>query len=305
MEPMKGLRRLALIALAAGTAAAAAFAAGEGEEGAQTGAAAEMMMAEYGDVWQWDTLADYERDTGNTITSFSEAPMLAAMVQAGELPPVAERLPEEPLVLNVFEGIGTYGGTLKAASIGTEYTELTPIRGLVGTIQTANRGPGKPIDIVPYIHKGWEMSDDQKTVTMYLRRGLKWSDGHPYTADDVMFSFEDWLLIDEFPSGWRRNGWGPMSHAEKVDDYTVRLHYSDPFPTLPGWYEFWGGWHPHAYPKHYLSKYHAKYNENADALAKEEGYDSWVDAVWQKRGGGGRRLPGQRHEHPKPQALEP
>lgn len=287
MEPMKGLRRLALIALAAGTAAAAAFAAGEGEEGAQTGAAAEMMMAEYGDVWQWDTLADYERDTGNTITSFSEAPMLAAMVQAGELPPVAERLPEEPLVLNVFEGIGTYGGTLKAASIGTEYTELTPIRGLVGTIQTANRGPGKPIDIVPYIHKGWEMSDDQKTVTMYLRRGLKWSDGHPYTADDVMFSFEDWLLIDEFPSGWRRNGWGPMSHAEKVDDYTVRLHYSDPFPTLPGWYEFWGGWHPHAYPKHYLSKYHAKYNENADALAKEEGYDSWVDAVWQKRGGGG------------------
>ena len=285
---MKGLRQLALAALAAGVAAAAAFAAGEGEEGSQaSGAAAEMMMAEYGDVWQWDTLADYERDTGNTITSFNEAPMLAAMVQAGELPPVAERLPEEPLVLNVFEGIGTYGGTLKAASIGTEYTELTPIRGLVGTIQTANRGPGKPIDIVPYIHKGWEMSDDQKTVTMYLRRGLKWSDGHPYTADDVMFSFEDWLLIEEFPSGWRRNGWGPMSHAERVDDFTVRLHYSDPFPTLPGWYEFWGGWHPHAYPKHYLSKYHAKYNENADALAKEEGYDNWVQAVWQKRGGGG------------------
>ena len=285
---MQGLRRLTAAVLAAGVAAAAAFAAGEGEEGSQTsGAAAEMMMAEYGDVWQWDTLADYERDTGNTITSFGEAPMLAAMVQAGELPPVAERLPEEPLVLNVFEGIGTYGGTLKAASIGTEYTELTPIRGLVGTIQTANRGPGQPIDIVPYIHKGWEMSDDQKTVTMHLRRGLKWSDGNPYTADDVMFAFEDWLLIDEFPSGWRRNGWGPMSHAEKVDDFTVRLHYSDPFPTLPGWYEFWGGWHPHAYPKHYLSRYHAKYNENADSLAKEEGYDNWVQAVYQKATGGG------------------
>ena len=284
---MKEVRQLLLIALATGVAAAA-FAAGEGESGTQaSGAAAEMMTAEYGDVWQWDTLADYERDTGNTITSFNEAPMLAARVQAGELPPVEERLPEEPLVLNVFESIGTYGGTLKAASIGTEYTELTPIRGLVGTVQTANRGPGNPIDIVPYIHKGWEMSEDQKTVTMYLRRGLKWSDGHLYTADDVMFSFEDFLLIDEFPSGWRRNGWGPMSHAEKVDDLTVRLHYSDPFPTLPGWYEFWGGWHPHAYPKHYLSKYHAKYNENADALAKEEGYDNWVQAVWQKRGGGG------------------
>ena len=284
---MRKARQLALIALGAWMAAAVAFASGDDESGSQTPAAAAEMMAEYGDVWQWDTLQDYEQDTGNKITQFGEAPMLAIQVAAGELPPVEERLPEEPLVFNVFEGIGTYGGTLKAASIGTEYTELTPIRGLVGAVQTANRGPGHVIDIVPYIHKGWEMSEDQKTVTMYLRRGMKWSDGHPYTADDVMFSFEDFLLLEEFPSGWRRNGWGPMSHAEKVDDFTVRLHYSDPFPTLPGWYEFWGGWHPHAYPKHYLSKYHAKYNENADALAKEEGYDNWVQAVWQKRGGGG------------------
>ena len=284
---MRKARQLVLIALGACLAAAVAFASGDDESGSQTPAAAAEMMAEYGDVWQWDTLQDYEQDTGNKITQFGEAPMLAIQVAAGELPPVEERLPEEPLVFNVFEGIGTYGGTLKAASIGTEYTELTPIRGLVGAVQTANRGPGHVIDIVPYIHKGWEMSEDQKTVTMYLRRGMKWSDGHPYTADDVMFSFEDFLLLEEFPSGWRRNGWGPMSHAEKVDDFTVRLHYSDPFPTLPGWYEFWGGWHPHAYPKHYLSKYHAKYNENADALAKEEGYDNWVQAVWQKRGGGG------------------
>ena len=284
---MRMARQLALIVIGVFAAAVVAFAGGDGEGDVQMSAPAAEMMAEYGDVWQWDTLQDYERDTGNKITQFGEAPMLAAMVAAGELPPVEERLPEEPLVYNVFEGIGTYGGTLKTASIGTEYTEVTPIRGLVGAVQTANRGPGKSIDIVPYIHKGWEMSDDQKTVTLYLRRGMKWSDGAPYTADDVMFSFEDFLLIDEFPSGWRRNGWGPMSHAEKVDDYTVRLHYSDPFPTLPGWYEFWGGWHPHAYPKHYLSKYHAKYNDNADALAKEEGYDSWVQAVWQKRGGGG------------------
>ena len=280
---MRKIRQLALVALAACVAAAVAFASGEDEAGSQGSAAAEM-MSEYGDVWQWDTLADFERDTGQTITSFGEAPMLAAMVAAGELPPVEERLPEEPLVFNVFEGIGTYGGTLKVASIGTEYTELTPIRGLAGAVQTANRGPGHAIDIVPYVHKGWEMSEDQKTVTMYLRRGVKWSDGPPlHTADDVMFAFEDFLLIDEFPSGWHRSGWGPMSHAEKVDDFTVRLHYTDPFPTLPGWYEFWGGWQPHSYPKHYLSKYHAKYNENADALAKEEGYDNWVQAVWQKQ----------------------
>ncbi len=280
---MKVISRLVPAALIAGLAASAAFAGGDGEGEVQMSAPAAEMMAEYGDVWQWDTVQEYEADTGNKITQFGEAPMLAAMVAAGDLPPVEERLPDEPLVFNVFEGIGTYGGTLKAASIGTEYTELTPIRGLAGAVQTANRGPGNPIDIVPYAHKGWEMSEDQKTVTMYLRRGMKWSDGHPYTADDVMFSFEDFILIDEFPSGWHRSGWGPMSHAEKVDDFTVRLHYTDPFPTLPGWYEFWGGWQPHSYPKHYLSKYHAKYNDNADALAKEEGYDNWVQAVWAKQ----------------------
>ena len=142
-------RKPALIALGACLAATVAFASGEGESEVQMSAPAAEMMAEYGDVWQWDTLQEYEADTGNKITRFGEAPMLAAMVAAGELPPVEERLPDEPLVFNVFEGVGTYGGTLKAASIGTEYTELTPIRGLAGAVQTANRGPGNPIDIVP------------------------------------------------------------------------------------------------------------------------------------------------------------
>jgi peptide/nickel transport system substrate-binding protein len=65
-----------------------------------------MMELPPSDVWQWDTLADYEQDTGNQITQFSESPMLAARVRAGELPPVEERLPEEPLVLNVLEELG-------------------------------------------------------------------------------------------------------------------------------------------------------------------------------------------------------
>ena len=163
------------------------------------------MMSEYGDVWQWDTLADFERDTGQTITSFGEAPMLAAMVAAGDLPPVEEgRLPEEPLVFNVFEGIGTYGGTLKAASIGTEYTELTPIRGLVGTVQTANRANSGTIfhtDRHRALHPqglGDVGGPEDGSPELYLRRGLKWSDGaqfSPTPRTTVMFSFEDLLLL--------------------------------------------------------------------------------------------------------------
>ena len=301
---MRKARQLVLIALGAWMAAAVAFASGDDESGSQTPAAAAEMMAEYGDVWQWDTLQDYEQDTGNKITQFGEAPMLAIQVAAGELPPVEERLPEEPLVFNVFEGIGTYGGTLKAASIGTEYTELTPIRGLVGAVQTANRGPGHVIDIVPYIHKGWEMSEDQKTVTMYLRRGMKWSDGHPYTADDVMFSFEDFLLLEEFPSGWRRNGWGPMSHAEKVDDFTVRLHYSDPFPDVAGLVRVLGRLAP---PR--LSQ--ALPFQVSRQVQRERRRPGQGGRLRQLGAGGvakarrRRRLPGRGPEHPERQALEP
>ena len=47
---------------------------------------------------------------------YNEAPMLADMVAAGDLPPVEERLPDNPLVLEPFEEIGTYGGTLRRGS---------------------------------------------------------------------------------------------------------------------------------------------------------------------------------------------
>ena len=79
---MRKARQLALIALGASLAAAVAVASGDDESGSQTPAAAAEMMAEYGDVWQWDTLQDYEQDTGNKITQFGEAPMLAIQVAA-------------------------------------------------------------------------------------------------------------------------------------------------------------------------------------------------------------------------------
>ena len=276
---MRAVLRLMAVATGVTLVGALAFATGAGElEEQTTEGAARMAELPPSDVWQWDTLADYEQDTGNQITQFGESPMLAARVAAGELPPVEERLPEEPLVLNVLEELGRYGGTLITGAVGTEYTELTPLRGLVGTVQTANRGPGHPHLVVPYVHRGFEFSDDRRTLTMSLRKGLKWSDGEPYTAEDVMFWFEDWHMHPDYPGGWQKTNWGPIATGEQIDDYTVRIHYADPFPTLMGWYEFWGGWYPRMYPKHYLSKWHPKYNPDAEKLANEAGHESWVQA---------------------------
>ena len=109
----------------------AALAAAGGEEegsaaaaGGGMAASAEVQAAIDSGTWVWATLADYEQDTGNRLTSFGEAPMLAAKVAAGELPPVEERISEEPLVINPFDEIGTYGGTLRTASLGPGYKRL-------------------------------------------------------------------------------------------------------------------------------------------------------------------------------------
>ena len=104
-------QRLLIAALMAALTGLPAFAGAEGERaGTSTTAGTAMMgggpLSEEG---RWTTLADYETATGNQITSFGEAPMLAAMVSAGDLPPVEERISDEPLVVQPLERIGRAG----------------------------------------------------------------------------------------------------------------------------------------------------------------------------------------------------
>jgi len=216
------------------------------------------------------TLTEYERFTGNKIEKFNEAPILRARVAAGELPPVEERLPEEPIVIEPLEEIGQYGGTLITASTALErsYDSWWAIQYyLANTI-----GPKR--ELFPHVLKGWDLSEDFKTIILHLRKGMKWSDGVPYTADDIMFWYEDILLNDNLtpvkPEKWSPGG--KLMEVEKIDDYTVRLKFAVPYPVAdmklidrP----------PANRPKHYLKKWHIKYNPRANELAKEEGYDNW------------------------------
>ena len=100
-----------------------AFAGGSGEGASQTtdtdtAAAQSQALGLYPEHFQFATLTEFEQAAGTSITGFGEAPMLAEMVARGELPPVEERLPVEPLVV-VRNAIGTYGGTLRTAHDGT------------------------------------------------------------------------------------------------------------------------------------------------------------------------------------------
>jgi len=216
----------------------------------------------------YSTLAEYEKLTGKKIEKFNEAPSLKIKVAAGEIPPVEGRLPEEPLVLEPREEIGRYGGTYKtgqtmiwAGSFDRECVQ--DLFTLSSDLKT----------IVPQIAKGGELSEDYRTFTVYLRKGMKWSDGAPFTADDIMFWYEDIILNDEL-TPVKPSEWSPgrkFVEVEKIDDYTVRFHFATPYPII---IERSCQGHPFA-PKHYLKKYHIRYNPKANDVAKEEGYDNW------------------------------
>ena len=130
------------------------------------------------------------------------------------------------------------------------------------------------VEALPNIAKAYEFSEDKKVFTLYLRKGLKWSDGHPATADDVMFWWEDITLNEELtPVLW--TGWQPGGETmkvEKVDEYTVRFHFAQPYLNFV--YRLLG---EIMVPKHYLKNFHPKYTsqEELDRLTKEGGYDYW------------------------------
>lgn len=120
-------------------------------------------------------------------TSFQEAPMLAEKVESGELPPVEERLPSEPLVLQTAESIGQYGGTLYeyAPSVnGFDDLHWTRRNNWMQTADSFYGYEGEQ-QCVPYRIKSIVANDDWTEYTIHMREGIKWSDGVDCTVDDI------------------------------------------------------------------------------------------------------------------------
>jgi len=226
-------------------------------------------------------LSDYQRLTGTKITKYNEAPVLAELVKQGKLPPVEKRLPDEPVVQVPFEEIGQYGGTLK----GEAHLGVSDKTGWWRTVHEPLLYWDKDHrNIYPNIAKAWKISDNGKIFTFYLRKGLKWSDGQPFTADDIMFYYEDVLLNKEltptFPTYLTVKG--KPAVIEKVDDYTIKFKFQDPYgyfiariaESVDLFYA----------PKHYLKQFHPKYTtkEKLEELAKKEGFTYWYQLYAQK-----------------------
>ncbi len=207
---------------------------------------------------------------------FNEAPMLARLVAAKKLPPVKERLPENPLVIIPPDQNGPYGGTWARYGIGPGdvgiYRHRLTYEGLV------RWGPmGRKI--LPNLAWRWDISDDATTYTFYLRRGVRWSDGVPFTADDILFWYHDVLknkdLTPRVPPELRRGE--EVVEVEKVDDFTVRFRFAEPYGLFLKKVASGIGYEMLNYPAHYLKRFHPKYTskEELDRRLKKSRFDFW------------------------------
>lgn len=192
------------------------------------------------------------------------------------LPPVSERLPAEPLVVMPYESIGSYGGTLNGLSNATEAgtSDLLSVRHV-----NLVRYSDDLQTIVPNVAKSWSWNDDYTELTMALREGHKWSDGAPFTAEDIVFWMEDLILNENIfastPTTWLFDG-EPMQ-VEAVDATTVKFTFPVPTPGIMN--RFAVSYIQPFQPKHFLSQFHGDYNENAQSLAEERGFESWGELL--------------------------
>lgn len=206
-------------------------------------------------------------------TTFKQAPMLDSM----GLPAVTDRLPAEPLVVVPVESMGEYGGTWHRAFKGVKDFHALG-RLIYDAVLRWPRDPADPIQ--PGLAKDWKWSDGGRTLTLYFREGLKWSDGAPFTVDDVIFWWEDIELdtnITAAPHGeWIVDG-KPME-LEKVNDTTLKLKFAGPNGLAESvGLAFHGGQWPLGFerfgffaPRHYLEQFHPKYNKAVDYKTFED-----------------------------------
>jgi len=220
-------------------------------------------------------------------SSYNEAPMLAERVEAGELPPVAERLPPSPQIITPIEEIGQYGGSVNVA-IGNPNALFGDPQAVMGT-ELILRIDSDFSSITGGLVESWEFNEDATEQILHLRQGLKWSDGAPFTADDFLFAWHDLWLNEEYAPGGPPSEWkagaaasGEPLEMEKIDDYTIRLTFAQPYPLIVLQQCFYPGaqgglWQP----KHYAEQFHPAYADEAELaqLVSDAGFEDWTQLL--------------------------
>jgi len=200
------------------------------------------------------------------VVQAAEVPMYEAKVASGDLPPVSERLPSEPKIVDyAAEGktAGKYGGDMRILMGKAKDTRQMAVYSYARIV-----GYGPDFVLQPDIAKSFEVADGRE-FTFTLRKGHKWSDGHPLTSEDFRYFWEDMVQHPELgrkgvPTDMLVDGEEPT--FEVIDELTFKYTWTRPNPAfLPA---LAGASPLYIYrPAHYLKQFHTKYRD-ADELAK-------------------------------------
>jgi ABC-type transport system substrate-binding protein len=209
------------------------------------------------------------------VGAFNEAPKLAKLVQAGSHPSVDKRVPEAPLVVQPVERPGSYGGVWRRAYLGL--SDLVGARRLLYD-PLVRWSPDYKVE--PNLAASWEVDPKGASFTFHLVKGVRWSDGEPFTAEDIIFYFEDIIFDKEVTSSipaWLTPSGNPPK-VSKIDDYTFRIEFDQPYSIFLERLASPEGMALVTKPKHYLKKFHKKYAkpEELEALVKERNANTWV-----------------------------
>ena len=213
----------------------------------------------------------------------NEAPDLAKLAADGKLPKLADRLPEKPLVVQPLEKIGRYGGTLRRGLRGS--ADHNGILRMVGN-QGLVRWNLAFTEVLPGVAERWDVNTNSTEFTFHLRKGMKWSDGKPFTADDILFSIDDCAkntdLFKSPPSAIVIGG--KACNVEKINETTVKFTFASPFALFLEQMATPLGQYPTLFAKHYCGQFHPKYNANVADLVKQANMSSWTDLFRAKCG---------------------
>ena len=198
------------------------------------------------------------------LSTFRQSPMLAAQVAAGELPPVADRLPADPIVVEPIDGIGVHGGTARLFFAGES---------LINVPEGVLRPGPQMRSYLPNWAEKVEYENGSRTLKITLRPGHKWSDGQPLTSDDYVFWFDHFLMNGELTPVVEPRFKG--ARIEKHDAHSFSYHFPQPMPLFVNHLAHNSS--RLAMPAHFMKRYHPDFTDEAqlEREAEELGLQDW------------------------------
>ena len=198
------------------------------------------------------------------LKTFHQSPLLDSLVAVGALAPVEERLPNDPIVVEPIDTIGHYGGTAKLFHAGQTLINVPE-----GPLRV---GPQLRLTVPNFAEKAI-YSDSARTLTITLRPGHKWSDGHAATADDFVFWFEHVQMNKQLTPVVEPRFKG--ARIEQHGPYSFSYHWPQPQPLFVK-HMAHSGWRL-SLPAHFMRRYHPSFTdpEQIKNEAKELGLQDW------------------------------